>query len=468
MCERRRWLPALFLFLCNASAAEAQDARLLARVDSVFAQFDHTRSPGCALGVIHDGEFVVKRGYGMANLEHGIALSPTSVFRIGSVSKQFTAAAMVLLQQEGKLSLDDSVRRYVPELPEYERTITIRHLLNHTSGMRDYLTLMALAGKRDDDWYSDNDVVRMLARQGELNFLPGDEFLYSNSGYFLLSQIVKRATGQSLREYAAAMIFAPLGMTHTHFHDDHREVVPNRASGYAPEDMGFRVSMTTLDMVGDGGVFTTVEDLALWDRNFYEPSVGGAAFWGEMLTRGVLSNGDTLRYALGLQQGEYRGLPTVSHSGGFVGFRAQVLRFPSERFTVICLCNVSVANPTLLARSVADVVLEDRLGPREEAASGGGQEREALPPRYMLSADERAEYVGEYYSDELDVAYRIRIVNDTLRLGVGATGERDLSATERDVLRAGFLTLGITRAGDDVSGFLVDAGRVKNLVFTKR
>lgn len=468
MCEMHRWFPALSLFLGIASAAKAQDARLLARVDSVFVQFDHTRSPGCALGVIHDGEFVVKRGYGMANLEYGIALSPTSVFRIGSVSKQFTAAAMVLLQQEGKLSLEDDVRKYFPELPEYERTITIRHLLNHTSGMRDYLTLMALAGKRDDDWYVDDDVVRMLARQRELNFLPGDEFLYSNSGYFLLSQIVKRASGQSLREYAAAKIFAPLGMTHTHFHDDHREVVPNRASGYAPVDTGFRVSMTTLDMVGDGGVFTTVEDLALWDRNFYEPAVGGAEFRGEMLTRGTLSNGDTLGYALGLRHGEYRGLPTVSHGGGFVGFRAQVIRFPSERFTVICLCNVSVANPTLLARGVADAVLEDRLGPREEAAGGGGQEREGPPSRYMLSAAARAEYVGGYYSDELEVAYRIRIENDTLRLGVGATGERDLSATERDVLRAGFLTLRITRAGDDVSGFLVDAGRAKNLVFTKR
>ena len=468
MCEMRRGFLALSFFLAIASAVQAQDARLLARVDSVFVQFAHTRSPGCALGVIHAGEFVVKRGYGMADLEHGIVLSPTSVFRIGSVSKQFTAAAMVLLEQEGKLSLEDDVRKYVPEIPEYERTITIRHLLNHTSGMRDYLTLMALAGKRNDDWYSDDDVVRMLARQRELNFLPGDEFLYSNSGYFLLSQIVKRASGQSLREYAAAKIFAPLGMTHTHFHDDHREVVPNRASGYAPEDTGFRISMTTLDMVGDGGVFTTVEDLALWDRNAYEPSLAGTGFWEELLTRGILNDSDTLAYALGLQHGEYRGLRTVSHSGGFVGFRAQVLRFPSERFTVICLCNVSVANPTLLARGVADVVLEDRLGPREEAASGEGQEREVSPPRYMLSAAERSEYVGEYYSDELDVAYRVRIENDTLRLGVGATSERDLSATERDMFTAGSLTLQFTRAADDISGFLVDAGRVKNLVFKKR
>ena len=458
-----------FLFvLITTSAAEAQNARLLARVDSVFAQFDHTRSPGCALGVIEDGRLVIGRGYGMANLEHGIALSPTSVFRIGSTSKQFTAAVMVLLQQEGRLSLDDDVRKYLPKLPEYERSISIRQLMHHTSGIRDYLTLMSLAGVRDDDWYTDEEVVNMLARQRELNFLPGDEFLYSNSGYFLLSQIVKRVSGKSLREYAATRIFAPLGMTHTHFHDDHREVVANRASGYAPDGPGFRVSMTTLDMVGDGGVFTTVEDLARWDRNFHEPEVGGAEFWREMLTRGVLTSSDTLPYALGLRHGEYRGLSTVSHGGAFVGYRAEMLRFPSERFTVVCLCNVSIANPTRLARRVADVLLEDRLGPPEQPPDAGSEGRATPPPEYTLSATERAEYAGDYYSEELDVVYRIRVENDTLRLVAAAAVERTLRATARDVLRAGFLTLHFTRGNSGVNGLLVDAGRVKNLVFAKR
>ena len=315
--------------------ATAQDASLLARVDSIFAQFDNTRSPGCAIGVIQDGEFSFKRGYGMANLEYGIANSPSSVFRIGSVSKQFTAAAIVLLAQRGKLSLDDDIREYVPEVPAYERTITIRHLLHHTSGLRDYLTLMYLAGQSDDDFYTDDELVAMLARQQELNFAPGDQHLYSNSGYFLLSQIVRSASGLSLREYAQQHLFGPLGMTHTHFHDDHTHIVPMRASGYAPSGPGeYSTSMTTLGMVGDGGVFTSVDDLLQWERFFHsEPSANlptdrPEEFWHEMLRNGVLTNGDTLSYALGLGHGEYRGLPMISHGGGFVGFRAQVVRFP--------------------------------------------------------------------------------------------------------------------------------------------
>jgi hypothetical protein len=226
--------------------------------------------------------------------------------------------------------------------------------------------------------------------------------------------------------------------------------------------------MTTLDMVGDGGVFTTVEDLAHWDRNFHEPEVGGAEFWREMLTRGVLTNGDTLPYALGLRHGEYRGLSTVSHGGAFVGYRAEMLRFPSERFTVICLCNVSIANPTRLARRVADVLLEDRLGPPEQPSAARNRGRATPPPEYTLRATERAEYAGDYYSEELDVVYRIRVENDTLRLAVAAAVERTLRATEMDVLRAGSLALRFTRGNSGVNGFLVDAGRVKNLVFAKR
>lgn len=345
-------------------------------VDAVFSEYDRTDSPGCALGVVQDGELVYARGYGMADLDLGVALSPTSVFRIGSTSKQFTAATVVLAAENGELSLDDDIRTYLPEMPEYDRPVTIRMLLHHTSGVRDYLTLTDLAGFRPDDWYTEAEALELVARQRETNFEPGTEHLYSNSGYFLLSRIVDRATGRSLREYAREHLFRPLGMIHTHFHDDHTEVVPGRASGYAPRGDGFRISMTTLDMVGDGGVFTSVEDLVAWDRNFYDPRVGGPAFVATLLARGVLANGDTLDYALGLSHGEYRGLPVVEHGGGFVGFRAQMTRFPEQRFTVICLCNLASANPTALSRRVADRFLADFLAPAEGAPGEAAGEEE--------------------------------------------------------------------------------------------
>jgi len=459
---------ALFAAALLAGNVCAQDDGLEARVDSVFVQYDNTHSPGCALGVIRDGRFVLRRGYGMANLEHGIPNSPATVFRIGSTSKQFTAAAVALLAAEGKLSLDDDVRRFLPEMRDYGTPVTIRHLLHHTSGVRDYLMLMNLAGRRGDDWYTDDEVVDMIARQRELNFEPGEQMLYSNSGYFLLSQIVKRASGMSLREYAAERIFGPLGMERTHFHDDHNEIVANRASGYAPaEGGGFRISMTSLDMVGDGGVFTTVEDLYHWDQNFYDPKVGGQRLLDQLLTRGVLNNGDTLNYALGLGHANYRGLHVIRHGGAFVGFRAEIMRFPAEAFTVICLCNLSTAPASRLAERVADVYLENRLEPVEAEPRAGQEEAEEEKP-FKLSAEQLAAYAGDYYSEELDVTYRLRVDGDTLRLSLGNWLDAPLVPSDEDVFRARVLTFRFLRdSAKGASGFLLDAGRVRNLRFER-
>jgi CubicO group peptidase (beta-lactamase class C family) len=413
----------------------------------------------------------------MANLEYDIVLTPSSVFRIGSTSKQFTAAAMVLLQQEGRISLDDDIRKYLPELPDHGVPVTIRHLLHHTSGVRDYLTLGYLAGLRDDDFFTDEDVVTMLARQRELNFSPGDDHLYSNSGYFLLSQIVKRVTGESLKQYAQENLFGPLGMSNTHFHDDHSHIVPQRATGYAPADSGFRISMTALEMVGDGGVFTSVEDLLQWDRFFYAATAADppidqpGAFWATMLSRGVLNTGDTLDYALGLAHGEYRGLKVISHGGAFVGFRAELMRFPDQRFTVICLCNLSRTNPTASARQVADVYLEDVMEPRADSGTSiddrraEADESEPLPS----SVEQLAEYAGLYYSEELEVTYEIKLANGDLGLEVGNDLDGRLRLSASDEMRRGGVTLRFHRDSKGrVAGFLLDAGRVRNLIFAKR
>ena len=375
-----RWTSGLLCLLAVAGVAAAE-VPWSPRVDEVFAAYDSTRSPGCALGVVQGGELAYGRGYGMANLEHGVPIDTATVFRIGSTSKQFTALAILLLERAGKLALDDDVRSYLPELPASAPPVTIRHLLEHTSGIRDYLTLTWLAGYRDEDYYTDGDVLDLLSRQLATDFEPGSRHSYSNSGYFLLSQIVLRVADRSLREYATEAIFTPLGMKHSHFHDDHTHVIGRRAAGYAPRDEGgFAISQTALEMVGDGGVFTTIEDLVEWDRNFYAPRVGDEALLERMQTPGTTSGGEPLTYALGLIVDDYRGLRRVRHGGAFVGYRAELVRFPTEHTSVAVLCNLASTDPTRLALAVADVVLEDRLPDRladRPAAPAAGAEAPA-------------------------------------------------------------------------------------------
>lgn len=340
-----------------------------ARVDSIFARFDRDDSPGCALGVYRDGRIVYSRGYGMADLERRVPISSKTVFDIGSTSKQFTAASILLLEQLGKLSLDDDVRRHVPELPEYSAPITIRHLLLHTSGLRDYIGLLTLAGARIDDVTTDDDALAIVARQKALNFDPGAEHLYSNTGYFLLSIIVERASGMSLRDFAREKIFAPLGMTRTHYLGSYDDVVPDRALAYAPRGGGYRTDMSRWLQLGDGAVFTNVEELLAWDENFYHPTVGGTAMLTALQTPGKLADGSALRYALGLMVGEYRGQRTVAHGGAWGGYRAELLRFPDQHFSVATLCNLGTSDPSGLARRVADVYLADVLAPTQNRPS---------------------------------------------------------------------------------------------------
>ncbi len=534
------------------------------QVDKLFKTWDKSDSPGCALGVIKNGQFIYERGYGMANLEYNIPITPKSVFRIGSTSKQFTAMCIALLEEQGKVSVDDNLRKYFPEMPEYARDIKIRHLLHHTSGIRDYLTLWRIAGERNDDFFIDPEVVALIARQKELNFNPGEEFLYSNSGYFLLSEIVKRVTGKSMGAFAEEHIFKPLGMKNTHFHDNHTMIVKNRASGYSPlRDGGFRISMTTLGMIGDGGVFTCVDDLLSWDQNFYNNQLGkgGQELIDRILTPGKLNNGEKLDYAFGLGIGDYKGLRIISHGGSFVGFRADMIRFPEQKFSVICLANLSRINPSQLARRVADVYLADQFKedvtekelppkphfiklPLAELKEKTGAfrnpqtgtiwkislqkgklqvdtfsyrfsispvsqrkflstdarmeleiefdkkekkmpmiirvKREGREP-YMMepvvlvspSAEELEELVGEYTSEELQVAYRLELKDGKLFL-VHENPYKDyphspLEPTLRDNFTISGMQIQFFRnQQNDVESFTVNAGRVKNIRFVRK
>ncbi|MGH4000314.1 MAG: serine hydrolase domain-containing protein, partial [Pseudonocardiaceae bacterium] len=378
------------------------------RLDAVFAQYDRASSPGCALGVYRDGRIGYAKAYGSANLELGAPLTPASVFDIGSTSKQFTAMSVLLLARDGKLALDDDVRRYIPSLPEYGAPITIRHLLYHTSGIRDYTTLLALAGEPTQNWTTDDDALELIVRQRALNFAPGSEWQYSNSGYFLLSLVVKRVSGQSLRRFAQSRIFEPLGMAQTHIHDDHAMVVPNRATGYVPSDSAgpFRIEMSDFEQTGDGSVFTTVEDLVKWDENFYSAVVGGPELLAEMVKPGALNDGKPVDYAAGLVVGEYRGLKTVEHGGAWAGYRAQLLRFPTEHVSIACLCNLGSANPDRLAQQVADVYLADRLGPAENQAVAGADVT-ATAGSPILSPDQLRAAVGTYRDSTLGSVARL-------------------------------------------------------------
>lgn len=331
------------------------------RVDQIFAPWDKTNSPGAALVVINDGRVLYKRGYGMAKLEDGIVMTPDKIFDIGSVSKQFTATCVVLLVREGKISLDDNVRKYIPELPDYGTPITVRHLLHHTSGLRDYNALLELAGfDAESDCPTNDEALGVICRQKKLNYTPGEEYSYTNTGYFLLGKIVERVSGKSLNAFAQERIFQPLGMEHTLFQEHHQQIIKNRAAGYSPGGAGFRLSMSNWDETGDGNVYTSVEDLFLWDQAFYTNKLGKETM-AMLHTTGVLTNGKKIEYAYGLVVTEYKGLKVVQHGGAWAGFRAAIVRFPEQKFSVICLANLATMNPSDLALKVADVYLADLL-----------------------------------------------------------------------------------------------------------
>ncbi|HEY4132314.1 MAG TPA: serine hydrolase domain-containing protein, partial [Gemmatimonadaceae bacterium] len=290
-----------------APARTAPDSMARA-IDKVFDAWRSTNGPGCAVGVGRNGNVMFERGYGMANLETGTPITPSSIFHVASVSKQFTAMSIMLLEHDGKLSVNDNIRKYLPEIPDYGTPITIRHLLTHTSGLRDQWSLMYLQrGRFEEDRITEADVMDIVPRQTALNFTPGAEYLYSNTGFTLLGVIVKRVSGKSLRDFADERIFKPLGMTHTHFHDDYSMLVPGRTSAYEPRGNSWRVSIPNFDVYGATSLFTTVGDLLTWEANFDNPTIADRTIVSRMEAPTILTNGDTSTYGFGLIAGTYRG-----------------------------------------------------------------------------------------------------------------------------------------------------------------
>jgi CubicO group peptidase (beta-lactamase class C family) len=350
----------LLATLASVTPALAQGLdEKIQRVDELLRPFDGTHRPGFAVGVVQDGELVYSKGFGMANLDYGIPNTPRTVFRIGSTSKQFAAACVAMLIGDGKLALSDPIQKHIPELPDFGEPVTVGDLVHHTSGLPDYEDLQPLQGELDDQGnHHADEIVALLARQS-LIFSPKEKWSYSNTNYILLAVIIERVSGKTFAGLARERIFVPLGMTSSLILDDNTQIVSQRAVGYSEADGGFEVDETITELVGDDGVFTTVEDLLLWDRNFYDDTIGGPGFLERMHTLGTLDSGDEHEYAFALMISEYRGLRTVSHGGSFVGFRAQMIRFPEQSFTVLLLANLSSVSPTELCNGIADIFLEE-------------------------------------------------------------------------------------------------------------
>ena len=423
--RRRHTVLATTLAILVAPNARAQDiigvrdARAL-RVDSVFQRFDRTDSPGCALGVYQDGKILYARGYGMASLEHGVALSPRSVLDVGSISKQFTAMSILMLQKEGKLWLDDPIRKYIPEMPAYADKITLRRALSQTSGLRDLYVMMAQTGRT---FAGDTiDALRVITHSAEPNYTPGERYLYTNSGWILAAQIVYRLTGKTLAQFAEERIFAPLGMHDTRYLADVATIIPNGAEGYAPRSgggAGFRIARSTYDgaIMGAGAVHTSVEDFGRWLNNYDAATVGGRDIIETMTTATMLNDGSPARaglnqaYAIGLVVGTLRGLRVVSHGGSWAGYRGHFLRFPDQHFAIATFCNLTTSGPDSLARKVAGIYLADRMQPDSETAWIVAL---AGAPRVEMPAASLRALAGVWRNVERGEVRRLRLVGDTL------------------------------------------------------
>jgi CubicO group peptidase (beta-lactamase class C family) len=463
--------PWLLLF-SGAAATAAYDDRAK-EVDALFADWDTAETPGAVVAVIEDGKAAYQNAYGMADLERSVPLSTKSLFDIASISKQFTAMCVLLLEERGQLSLDDDIRTYLTSFPDYGHTITLRHLIHHTSGLRDYMDLMELAGMPWENTYHPSAIVDLVARQKALNNDPGDEFLYSNSGYLLLAEIVQTVSGRTLGEFAERHIFEPLGMKVSHFYDDFRRIVKDRALSYSEKETGGYENVQYLfDVVGDTGLLTNAEDLLLWDRNFYDNKLGegGAKLIDRMLVRGKLNNGEIIDYTFGLEIDAYRGLRVVRHGGGAAGYSTAVVRFPDQRFTVMVLSNLGEFPAMDAAMRVADLYLSDEFtagpAPTEER-----RERPEPPASVepKLNADELDEYTGPYYSSELDATYMVRPVEGNLTYHFLYSPEDvPLVSTRRDDWYAGRTQFRFLRNDkDQITALHVSSGRIRNIYFEK-
>lgn len=465
--------------VASSAAAQVPFDSATRWVDSMLVPYSAGRTPGCVVGVTRDGALAFEKAYGLADVARSTPLTPSTRFYIASLSKQFTAMSIVLLAQDRKLSLDDTVQKWVPELPSFGKPITIRQLLHHTSGLRDYMTLLAVSGWPSDGELTEQQFLDLMHRQRTLNFTPGDEFLYSNTGYALLGIVAKRASGESLRDFAARRIFTPLAMTSTEFRDNLIETIPNRAIGYETTDGRVIETNPRIEVVGDAGVYSTVGDLAKWMANFQNPRVGGQSAIAMMTEPGRLNNGQKIPYGLALTLGEIRGLDVIAHSGAFGGYRTEMVSFPEVDIGVVTLCNTSAVSPTL-AEQIGTLMLG--VTPRRvatvlpfESPSGPYASGTFTVPVDSSGAtrrrnDQLTQMAGNYYSDELDLAVSLIARDGALYLRRPKAVDMRFGSFTTDLFTSSdkMLLRVVRDPGGAVSGFTLTINRVRDLEFVRR
>lgn len=394
------------------------------QVDELFTVWDTNNTPGAAVAIVKDGAIIYKKGYGIANLEYDIPITPTSIFHIASISKQFTVFSLLLLEKQGKLSLDDDIRKYIPEVPDFGKTITLKHLASHTSGLRDQWNLLSMAGWRMDDVITKEHVLKLVSKQKELNFNPGDEYAYCNTGFTLLAEVVARISDMSFAEFTKANIFEPLKMNNTLFYDDHEKIVKNRAYSYSSGSNGYKKSVLNYANVGATSLFTTVEDLSLWSMNFSNVTVGDSTIINNMNTLAILNNGKTFGGALGQFVGKYKGLNEIQHGGADAGYRSYLTRFPDENLTVVVFSNSAEFNSGRMAHKVVDIYLKDRIKIelKKEEAKVESNSKAVTIDENVLST-----YVGDF---ELQPGFIISISLNKGQLSALATGQSEVLLTQ--------------------------------------
>ncbi|MBT28981.1 MAG: hypothetical protein CMO01_04895 [Thalassobius sp.] len=529
------------------------------RLSKLLESFDQKNAPGFVLKVIRDGEVLFEKNTGLANLETKEKNNDETVFRVASLSKQFTAACILLLEEKGLVNLDDPISLYFPSFPDYADEITIRHLIHHTSGLRDFFKLADLSGYNEDDFNSEEAVLNMIGRQKKLNFAPGEDMLYNNSGYFLLARIVKEVSGKSIGDFASDELFKPLGMSNTQFFNNETHKVKNRAYGYSLGDSDkYELNESNLMITGDGGLFTTANDMVKWLDNFYVNKLPITDFADRMYTKGKLNDGTELSYAFGLEHADIMGMDCIEHSGAYVGFRSALINIPQKKLSIVCLGNLSNLQPEQICRKVAEIVLEEGFKKPEVT-----QERKPLPferrainipektfeiysgkyelgngqilqfytennryyvdiigqtvielfPESIMSFfvketdlsfsfitdkegnaifsilsinnkrllakrvntttgmnnKEMVDYVGAYYNEELDVVYKLMMLDKKLFIQIGNKPFEEIGMIKQDKMILGEGMAEFHRDGKGkVASFLLEAGSVKDLLFVKR
>ncbi|WP_297793927.1 serine hydrolase [uncultured Eudoraea sp.] len=387
------------------------------QVDELFTVWDNKETPGASVAIVKNGSIIYKKGYGMANLEYDIPIVPSTIFHIASVSKQFTVFSILLLESEGKLTLDDDIRKFIPAVPDFGKTITLRHLANHTSGLRDQWNLLAMAGWRLDDVITKEQVLKLVSRQKELNFEPGEEYMYCNTGFTLLAEVVARVSGVSFATFTKERIFKPLNMVNTLFYDDHEKIVKNRAYSYYSDSSGYKKSVLNYANVGATSLFTTVEDLSLWALNFSSPKIGSPELFAKMNTPAVLKSGKTFGGALGQFVGKYKGLNEIQHGGADAGYRSYLTRFPDQNFSVAVFSNDASFSSGSMAHKIVDIYLKDYIKTASKENIVASQNTNG---KITLDKETITFYLGDY---ELQPGFIISITEDSGELFAQASGQ---------------------------------------------